>query len=110
MIDREEKHGGRVAFADFQTMETAFAKEELGPQDLKMGNPPRPWLSPSLPLWLPCRSDCLIIRKGLLVKHNPLNVVRRLGLGICPSTSHSHSHSLSPVLVVVMGSMELKTL
>ena len=52
MIDREEKHGGRVAFADYQTMETAFAKEELGPQDLKMGEPPHPWLSPSLPLWL----------------------------------------------------------
>ena len=32
---------------------------------------------------------------SLLVKHNPLNVVRRLGLGICPSTSHSHSHTLT---------------
>ena len=37
----------------------------------------------------------LITRKGPLVKHNPHTVVRRLGLGICPSTSHSHSHSLT---------------
>ena len=36
----------------------------------------------------------LIIHKVPLVKHNPHNVVRRLGLGICPSTSHSHSHTL----------------
>ena len=39
------------------------------------------------------------------------DVVRRLGLGICPSTSHSHTHthSLSLVLVVMIKSKELKT-
>ena len=38
------------------------------------------------------------------------NVVRRLGLGICPSTSHhTITHSLSLVLVVMMKSKELKT-
>ena len=39
------------------------------------------------------------------------DVVRRLGLGICPSTSHSHNHTqcLSRVLVVVMKTKELKT-
>ena len=47
------------------------------------------------------------------------DVVRRLGLGICPSTSHSHNHtlthshththSLSLVLVVMIKSKELKT-
>merc|ERR1712086_1148206 len=43
------------------------------------------------------------------------NVVRSLGLGICPSTSHNHilththTHSLSLVLVAVMKPKELKT-
>ena len=47
--------------------------------------------------------------------HNPHLMVRRVGLGICPSTSHIHSHtftlthSLSPVLGVMMKSIELKT-
>ena len=41
-------------------------------------------LSYPLPLYL-----------SLLVKQNPHYVVRRLGLGICSSTSHSHSHALT---------------
>jgi len=48
----------------------------------------------------------LILRFSL---YSPHNVVRHLGLGICPSTSHSHTHSLSLVLVVTMRSKELKT-
>ena len=38
--------------------------------------------------------------KGPLVKHNPQNVVRRLGLGICASTSHSHTHTLTLSLTI----------
>ena len=38
-------------------------------------------------------SHTYTLPKGPLVKHKLQNVVRRLGLGICPSTSHSHSYT-----------------
>ena len=37
----------------------------------------------------------LSLKHSLSLKHNPHNVVRRLGLDIYRSTSHSHSHTLT---------------
>jgi len=37
VISRSEKNGGPIQFADYKTLESAFASEELHPGDLKLG-------------------------------------------------------------------------